>query len=340
MTRVLLTGGSGFIGSYTVPALRARGHDVRLLVRNPDKARTVLARRGVEPDEVELVVGDMVDAGVVGPAAEGCGATIHAAAAIGMTGRGEGSLLEQNTVGARTVVAAATAAGHDPIVHVSSVAIFVPPRESTIRAESPLANPRTEYGRSKLLTEEELRRLQADGAPITIVYPGGVIGPDQPSLDTTAEGLVAARTQGWPRTTGGVCLVDVRDLATALAATIEAGAGPRRLLLGGRFFLWAELGALLDELTGVKAWRMPLPKPVLLSVGAALDGLRRFRPIGYPLTRDAAEMMTTMVATQDQPTLDALGLELRPTEESLTDTVRWLVEAGHLPAKNAGKLAP
>jgi dihydroflavonol-4-reductase len=172
------------------------------------------------------------------------------------------------------------------------------------------------------------------------VYPGGVIGPDQPSLDTTAEGLVAARTQGWPRTSGGVCLVDVRDLATALAATIEAGAGPRRLLLGGRFFLWAELGALLDELTGVKVWRMPLPKPVLHSVAAALDGLRRFRPIGYPLTRDAAEMMTTMVATEDQPALDALGLELRPTEESLTDTVRWLVEAGHLPAKNAGKLAP
>ena len=123
------------------------------------------------------------------------------------------------------------------------------------------------------------------------------------------------------------------------AATIEAGAGPRRLLLGGRFFPWAELGALLDELTGVRAWRMPLPKPVLHSVAAALDGLRRFRPIGYPLTRDAAEMMTTMVATQDQPALDALGLELRPTEESLADTVRWLVEAGHLPAKNAGKLA-
>ena len=52
-----MTGGSGFIGSYTVPAVRARGHDVRLLVRSPDKARAVLAARGVETDEVELVVG-------------------------------------------------------------------------------------------------------------------------------------------------------------------------------------------------------------------------------------------------------------------------------------------
>jgi len=60
--RVLLTGGSGFVGSYTVPALLERHHDVRLLVRNPEKARDVLGRRGVDVSAVDLVVGDMVDA--------------------------------------------------------------------------------------------------------------------------------------------------------------------------------------------------------------------------------------------------------------------------------------
>ena len=51
-------------------------------------------------------------------------------------------------------------------------------------------------------------------------------------------------------------------------------------------------------------------------------------------------MMTEMVPTDDQPALDALGLQLRPVDETLRDTLRWLVEAGHLPADNAGKLAP
>jgi hypothetical protein len=50
-------------------------------------------------------------------------------------------------------------------------------------------------------------------------------------------------------------------------------------------------------------------------------------------------MMTTMVATDDQPALEELGVTMRPTRESLEDTFRWLVEAGHLPAKNAGRLA-
>jgi nucleoside-diphosphate-sugar epimerase len=337
--RVLLTGGSGFIGSYVVPALARRGHEVRLLVRSPDKARAVLGRRGVDVDALDLVAGDMLDADAVARAAAGCEATVHTAAAIGMTGR-ETSVLEQNTVGARHVVRAGLGAGHDPVVHVSSVAIFVPPRESTIRAESLLASPRTEYGRSKLLTEEELRALQADGAPITIVYPGGVIGPDQPSLDSTAEGLVGARTQGWPKTAGGTCLIDVRDVAEALAASVVRGMGPRRFMLGGRYFTWAELGSLVDELTGVRARRLALPKPVLHAAAALLDGVRRIRPVSYPLTRDEAEMMTEMVPTDDQPALDALGIELRPVADTLRDTFGWLVEAGHLPAANAGKLAP
>jgi nucleoside-diphosphate-sugar epimerase len=338
--RVLVTGGGGFVGSYTVPALRAAGHDVRLLVRSPERALPVLGRRGVGADDVELVVGDMVDAAAVATAVDGCHATIHAAAAIGMTGHDGTSVLDVNTVGARTVVDAALAAGHDPVVHVSSVAVFVPPADPVITPTSALASPRTDYGRSKVVTETELRARQDAGDPVTIVYPGGVIGADQPRLDATLEGLVAARTQGWPRTRGGVNLVDVGDVAAVLTACLTPGAGPRRLLLGGHFLPWAELGALIDEITGVKAWRAPLPKPVLMAFATALDGVRRVRPLAYPLTRDAAEIMTTMVATDDTGTLDPLGLELRPVRDSLTETVRWLAAAGHLPAKSAGRLAP
>lgn len=338
--KVLVTGGGGFVGSYATAALREAGHEVRLLVRSPERALPVLARRGVAESDVELVVGDMVDATVVGTAVDGCDATIHAAAAIGMTGHDGTSVLDVNTVGARTVVGAALDAGHDPVVHVSSVAVFVPPTDPVIGPDSPLASPRTDYGRSKVVTETELRARQDAGDPVTIVYPGGVIGADQPHLDATLEGLVAARTQGWPRTRGGVNLVDVRDVAAVLVATLEPGAGPRRLMLGGHFLPWADLGALIDDITGVRAWRAPLPKPVLMGFAAALDGVRRIRPLTYPLTRDAAEIMTTMVASDDSGTLDALGITLRPVRDSLVETLRWLAAAGHLPPKAAGELAP
>jgi nucleoside-diphosphate-sugar epimerase len=338
--RVTVTGASGFVGSYLVAALREAGHEVRLLVRSPERALAVLARRGIGAEHVTLVEGDMVDPVAARRAAEGCDATVHAAAAIGMTGHGTGSILDVNTTGARNVVAAALAAGHDPVVHVSSVAVFVPPGDPVIGPASPLASPRTDYGRSKVVTETELRRRQDEGAPITIVYPGGVVGADQPHLDATLEGLVAARTQGFPRTRGGVNLVDVEDVAAVLVACLTPGAGPRRLLLGGHFLPWAELATLLDDITGVRAWRAPLPKPVIMAFATALDGVRKVRPLSYPLTRDAAEIMTTMVATDDSATLDGLGVSLRPIRHSLETTVRWLAAEGHLPARNAGRLAP
>jgi nucleoside-diphosphate-sugar epimerase len=341
--RVLVTGGTGFVGSYTVPALLARGHEVRLLVRDQAKAATVLARRGVDvaaDPRIELARGDMLDAAAVGAAAAGCDATIHSAAAIGVTSGGAVPVTEQNVGGTRTVVGAAIEAGHDPVVHISTIAVFLPPSEPVITTESPLASPRNEYGRSKVEAERWVRELQAQGHPVTIVYPGGVLGPDQPSLDATLEGIAGARRQGWPNAPGGVCLIDVRDLADALSASIEPGRGPRRFLLGGPFMTWPQLGDLCDELTGVKARRVPFPQPVILALGSLLDLARRVRPIAYPLTRDAAEIMVKTVPTDDQPTLDALGLALRPTAETVEDALRWLAREGHLAPKHAGRLAP
>lgn len=329
--RVLLTGATGFVGSHAVPALLARGHDVRLLVRDESRAAGTLARHGVAADAVEVTRGDVLDRSSVERAVAGCGAVVHAAAAIGVTGPGGASTHDQNVGGTRHVVEAALAAGCDPVVHVSSIAVFVPPVEPVITAASPLASPRNAYGRSKVEAERWVRARQAAGDPVSIVYPGGVIGPDQPRLDTTHEGIVGARRYGWPMAPGGVSLLDVRDLAAALAAAVVPGRGPRRLVLGGAFLTWPELGDLTDEVCGVRARRVPLPKPVLVGAGTVLDAVRRVVPLDYPLTRDAAEIMATMVPTDDEPALRELGVRPRPVRESVTDALRWLVEAGHLP---------
>ena len=336
--KVLLTGATGFVGSFTVPALLAAGHDVRVLVRDTAKAERALSTRGVAPSDVEILTGDILDTDAIDRALAGAGGVVHAAAVIGVTSGGAVSVLDQNVRGTRNVVGRGVDAGCDPVVHISSVAVFVPPDGPIITTASRLASPRNEYGRSKVQSELEVRSLQERGAPVTVVYPGGVIGPDQPHLDATLEGIVGARTTGWPQAAGGVALIDVRDLARILAATMEPGQGPRRVLAGGHFLTWPALGDLTDEILGVKARRVPFPKPVIYAVGSLLDLLRRVTPVGYPLTRDAAEIMVRMVPTDDAPSLDALGVTLRPVEETLTDALRWLVDAGHLAGDAAGKL--
>jgi nucleoside-diphosphate-sugar epimerase len=337
--QVLVTGASGFVGSFAAAALHAAGHDVVALVRDRERATGVLRRRGLDLDAVELRQGDIRLADSVRAALDGCDAVVHSAAAIGVTSGGQVPVYEQNVVGARNVVGLAVEAGCDPVVHVSTTAVFVPPDGPVITTDSRLASPRNEYGRSKVQAERDARTLQDAGAPVAIVYPGGVLGPDQPHLDATLEGIAGARRSGWPMAPGGVALIDVRDLAAVLTAAVRPGLGPRRLLVGGHFVTWPDLGDLTDEIVGVKARRVPFPKALIYATGSFLDVLRRRFSISYPLTRDAAEIMVTMVPTDDAPSLDSLGITLRPLEETLTDALRWLVAEGHLTGKAAGRLS-
>ncbi|TNY34968.1 NAD-dependent epimerase/dehydratase family protein [Thermomonospora catenispora] len=330
--RVFVSGATGFAGSHTVAALLEAGHLPRLLVRDPAKAVRVLAALGVDAGRVELAAGDMLDEEAVGAALEGCRAAIHAAAAVGVA-RGAGDLMEINVTGTRNVVGGAVARGLDPVVHVSTVAVFVPPRGPVITADDPLGAPRNAYGRSKVAAERYVRGLQDRGAPITIVYPGGLLGPHQPVLDSLMAGLAAALRLVWPLPRGGVSVLDVRDLATALTRCLVPGRGPRRWMLGGRHLTWRRYADLCEETAGARVRRLPVPGPALLAAGAVLDAVKRIRPFDHPLTRDAAEIMIRLAPTDDRPALDALGIELRPIEETLVDALRWLVDAGHLDAE-------
>ncbi|MFL6206042.1 MAG: nitroreductase family deazaflavin-dependent oxidoreductase [Acidimicrobiales bacterium] len=336
---VAVTGGTGFVGSHAVARLVAHGHRPRLLVRDPDKAARVLGTHDIDPGSVELVVGDMGDARAVAELLEGADAVIHAAAAIGVTGP-RTDLVTQNVHGMENVVGAAVERGLDPVIHVSTVAVFVPPDRPVITAEGRLASPRTDYGRSKLAAERYARRLQDQGAPVTIVYPGGVVGPHQPTLDAMMEGLAGALGSAWPMPKGGVGVIHVEDLAEALARMVVPGRGPRRFMLGGDFLTWTELADLCDEVTGVPCRRLVVPGWVLVGLGAALDLAKRVKPFDYPLTRDAAEMMVSLVPTDDAVTVAALALERRPARDSIEEALRCLAADGHLAPERAGRLAP
>jgi nucleoside-diphosphate-sugar epimerase len=289
--------------------------------------------RGIEVDD--YTVGDMADAQTVRTALMSCDAAVHAAA----TFYGGDEIYSANVQGARNVLGIGCELDLDPILFLSTIgAMFPPPGERTT-VNDPVRGLETTYGRSKVESEHFARELQARGAPLVSIYPAGVFGPDDPGPGETTKGLRDGLRFGWPITTGGVSIIDVRDLAEIIAAALAPGCGPRRFMAGGHFVSWPELADLCDTLTGRHALRIPVPISLLRGIGRLLDAAKKIVPLTYPITHEAAEMMSRMVPCDSRATVEQLGVSFRPTAETLRDTIRCLYEADEISPRIAGRIA-
>jgi dihydroflavonol-4-reductase len=341
--RVLVTGGTGYVGSYAVQALLAAGHTPRLLVRNPDRLKATVGAIGVDLDKLEIAPGDMTDKAAVVKAMTGADAVIHAAAVVAALNRADAErTVETNVAGTRTVIDAALAAGCDPVVHISSVAALFTPSAPVITAElAPATHADSPYTRSKALAEEFARNRQADGAPVTIVYPGGVSGPAAGDVfGDVAEGFISMLKGGLiPLSGGAFGIIDVRDLAAVLVATLTPGLGPRRFVAGGELLDMNEVARLLRSLTGRRMPVIPTPGIVFRGVGRIADGIRKVKSFDTVYTAEAMDLLTQARPTDDSAVHEALGITYRPPAETVEAMVRALYGAGRLSAKHVGFVA-
>lgn len=336
--RILVTGATGFVASHAVAALRARGDEVRVLARTPARVPGVFEPLGLDAGEVEIAEGDMTDPAAVDAALAGCDAVLHAAAQLDLP-PGAQSERDVNVVGVRTVVGAAVDAGLDPIVYTSTISAYVPSHEDLLTRESPLARPLTTYGRSKRDAEALVREWQAAGAPITTFVIGGVYGPVSPHLDGSFSAVRSALETMMVVVDAGMGLIDVRDLASLLAAAVEPGRGPRRFMAGGRFISWQQWVDALSEAVGRELPVQSMEADDIVAMGRRLDEQRaEGKEIDIPLSEEAALTMTTGVPTDDEPTRAELGVEYRPVVDTFRDQVAWMVAAGHLDADLAPAL--
>ena len=217
--KVLLIGGSGFIGSRLTEVLLDRGHDVTLFDRQKS------ARYGDR-----TVIGDVRDEAALTAAAAGFQVLVDLAAEHRDDVRPFSLYEEVNVGGARTAVAAATAAGIDRIVFTSSVAVYglgkVEPTE-----DSPV-EPFNEYGRTKFAAEGVFRAWAGAGEQrtLTIVRPSVVFGEgNRGNVYTLARQIAAKRFLFVGPGANRKSMSYVGNIAAFLADAVEQPAGVRVL---------------------------------------------------------------------------------------------------------------
>ncbi len=325
--RILITGGTGFVGGWTAKVIADAGHSVRFLVRNPDRLQTSVAQLGV--DVSDYAVGDIIDRVSVREALQGCDAVVHSAALVATDPRQTNEMLTTNMQGAQNVLGQAVELGLDPIVHVSSFTALFRPGLETLTADLPVVGGADGYGTSKAQVEIYARGLQDAGAPVSITYPGMVLGPPVGNqYGEAGEGVRAAlQMHAIPGRSAAWLIVDVRDLAAVHAALLEPGRGPRRYTAGGHRVPAADLANLLGQVAETPMVAVPIPDAALRVAGAVLDRAGRFLPFDTPFTSAGMQYYTQMPASDDSPSEKELGITYRDPRDTVTDTIDALRSA-------------
>ena len=333
--RVLVTGATGFVGSHAAKAVQDAGHTVRALVRTPAKLETVTARVGVDLASLETSVGDIRDADAVAHAVDGCDAVVHAAAVVSIDPTDEAEVSDTNFAGAQNVLDTAVGAGCDPVVHVSTGEALFPFQTDPVTTDHPVGNARQPYARSKAKCEHLARRHQSLGHGVVIVYPALTIGPGDYNESVQLQPMKLWLSKPIPRSGYTMTMVDVRDVAAVIAASIEPGRGPRRYLMFGHTLTSEELLSALREVTGRDLKSVPMPRALFSAWGRIGDVAHRFGR-DLVLTSEAVDYMFNYCAGDNSATERDTGIVLRPVTESLADTFAWMRDAGHVTAAQAG----
>lgn len=320
--QIAVTGGTGYLGAHTVQALIRAGHRVRLLVAPGESGAVIERFRAL--DSVTVIVGDVRDAATIEELLVGADAVLHAAGIVGTDERRAQAMWDVNAHATEAILTRAVGLGLDPIVLVSSYSALFPPPDGIISPDSPTADGRSAYAKTKGYADRVARRLQADGEPVVVTYPSSVVGP--------AFGTAAGVTErGWapivrwaiaPSVRGGMQMVDVRDVADVHARIMEAGRGPRRYVCGGQLLTFDDMIDALEEGLGRRIRRVPLSPRLLRGVGRLADVAGRYVPLGAGLSYEAAMLLTAGTPTDDTKTLQDFGMTWRCPKAAIVESLR------------------
>jgi nucleoside-diphosphate-sugar epimerase len=318
---VLVTGGTGFIGTHLLERLAASGVAVRALVRRGRVSRTL-------PAGVETVSGDLASGVGVEEAMAGADTVIHLAGATKALRTAD--YYTGNVEATRRLVRLLPANG-TRLVHVSSLAAVGPADDGVPITEDAEPHPLTHYGKSKLEAERLVRDLVPDAV---IVRPPVVYGPRDTDvfqlLRSISRGVVI-EIAGGPRWFSAIYVKDLVEGLLAAAHSPNAN-GRTYFLAHAKPVTWEELGSVAAAIMRRTPRTVKIPFAMAYAVGALAEVLAALT--GRPGIVSREKVLEARCAAWTCDTSRAcreLGF-VAPTglETGMAATLAWYKEAGWL----------
>lgn len=338
MSTVLVTGGSGFIGSHCIIQLLAAGHTVRTTVRNlarEAEVRGMLEKGGASGlDRLSFFAADLnSDAGWT-EAVQGCDYVLHVASPFPAdTPKDENDLIVPAREGALRLLRAARDAGVKRVVLTSSYAAigYGHPERTKPFDETDWTNVATPgigaYVKSKAIAERgawDFIEREGGGLELAVVNPvavlGPVLAPDYSTSILLVQKLLDGALPAAPKASFGI--VDVRDVADLhiRAMTHPKAKGERFLAMAGRSMSILEVGQVLRERFADAAKKVPTRE--------APNWLIRFAGLFSPDARALAPQLGRHMNANVDKGRDVLGWQPRSNEDAIAATAESLLKLG------------
>jgi nucleoside-diphosphate-sugar epimerase len=340
VSKILVTGGSGFIGSHCILQLLAAGHQVRTTVRSLKRegdVRAMLKEGSAEPgDRLSFIAADLVNDAGWPEAVAGCDYVLHVASPLPPSvPKNEDELIVPAVEGTLRVLRASRDAGVKRVVLTSSFAAIGYGHEQRTAPftetdwTDPNGNDVQPYTKSKTLAERaawDFIAKEGGNLELSVVNPvgvfGPVLGPDYSTSILMVQRLMDGAVPGCPRLYFGV--VDVRDVADLhiQAMTNPAANGERFLAVAGHFMTMLDIAKVLKARMGAAAKRV--------STRQLPDWLVRLAALRDPAIKLILPELGKAKNGTNEKARRLLGWAPRSNEEAIVATAESLVRLGLL----------
>lgn len=315
--KILITGGTGFLGSYIIKALIEKGYAVRA-IRRSAKLPSYIPREIM--DKVEWVDGDILDVVSLEDAMEGVDTVIHSAAIVSFLPKDRKKMYQINVEGTANVVNIALEKNIRRLVHISSVAALGRTAhgghvDEEKKWEESKVN--THYAKSKFKSELEVWRGTSEGLSAVVLNPGTILGyGDWNRSSCTIFKNVYEEFKWYSPGING--FVDVEDVAKATLLLMESDINEQRFIVNGDNWYFRQLlDTMADNFKKKKPARQTTP--FLINIAWRMEKFKSFFTNKRPLlTKESARVAHSKTYFDNDKILKALpGFTFTPLQESI-----------------------
>lgn len=322
---ILVTGGTGFLGSYLIRYLLKYGFQVKAL-RRPASDLSLL---GEAAAKVQWATGDVLDISSLENAFDGVDKVYHAASVVSFAPSERKMMMKVNVEGTANVVNMALARQVRKLLYVSSSSALRKAGSDELideAAELEKNGLDTFYGVSKFLGETEVWRGIAEGLNAVIVNPAMLLGAGRWS-DSSAQIFDAVAKGQLFYPTGATGYADVRDCARIMIQLMELPVSGERFIINAENRKFRDIIFEIADQLGCR--RPPLPlEQWAIPAGRMLDWIRaKLTGSRKVFSSEVARLTSTTVGYSNQKIKAALNYQFIPISESIADTVRKYKES-------------